>query len=185
MQKLFKHLKLVHQHRKYVRKICFKMGIFWRGIVHDLSKYSIQELKIAKYYNGKKSPHQQCRDEIGYSPSWIHHKHKNKHHYQYWQDDDEDNKIIPIKMPYKYCIEMFCDMVGAGMAYSKDKWNTGSPIEYWEEHCIGKAIIHEETISLMNTLFSILKQYNTIDEFYVWYKKHKKEIKKRYETVIL
>lgn len=68
MQKLFEHLKLVHQHRKYVRKICFKMGIFWRGIVHDLSKYSIQELKIAKYYNGKKSPHQQCRDEIGYSP---------------------------------------------------------------------------------------------------------------------
>lgn len=88
-------------------------------------------------------------------------------------------------MPYKYCIEMFCDMVGAGMAYLKDKWNTSSPIEYWGKHCIGKAIIHEETISLMNTLFSILKQYNTIDEFYFWYKKHKKEIKKRYETVIL
>ena len=84
MNKFFKHLKIIHTHRKYVRQMCFKMGLYWQGLVHDLSKYSPVELSIYKYYNGKRSPHQECREILGYSPSWIHHYHKNKHHYQYW-----------------------------------------------------------------------------------------------------
>ena len=68
MKNLFKHLKTVHTHRKYVRKACWKMGLFWQGLLHDLSKYSITELKICKYYTGTKSPHQACREMIGYSP---------------------------------------------------------------------------------------------------------------------
>ena len=84
MKNLFKHLKTVHTHRKYVRKACWKMGLFWQGLLHDLSKYSITELKICNYYTGTKSPHQVCREMIGYSPSWIHHYRRNPHHYQYW-----------------------------------------------------------------------------------------------------
>ena len=75
MGKLLKHLKTIRTHRKFVRKACFKMGLFWQGILHDLSKYSIEELKMCKYWTGKGSPHQACRDAIGYSPSWIHHYH--------------------------------------------------------------------------------------------------------------
>lgn len=82
--KLFKHLKTIRIHRKYVRKICFKMGIPWQGLVHDLSKYSPTELSICKYWTGTKSPHAVCRSVLGYSPSWTHHYHKNKHHWQYW-----------------------------------------------------------------------------------------------------
>ena len=56
MNKLFGHLKTIRIHRRYVRKMCFKMGIPIQGLLHDLSKYSIIELTQCKYYTGKKSP---------------------------------------------------------------------------------------------------------------------------------
>lgn len=84
MSNLSKHLKTIRVHRKYVRKACFKMGLIWQGLTHDLSKYSFKELSIAKYYTGTRSPHAVCRDRYGYSPSWQYHYHRNKHHWQYW-----------------------------------------------------------------------------------------------------
>ena len=39
----FGHLKTVHKHRKYVRKYCFRCGLYKRGLLHDLSKYSPTE----------------------------------------------------------------------------------------------------------------------------------------------
>lgn len=84
MSNLSKHLKTIRTHRKYVRKACFKMGLYWQGLMHDLSKYSLKELSICKYYVGTKSPHQIARETIGYSPSWTHHYRRNRHHYQYW-----------------------------------------------------------------------------------------------------
>ena len=116
MKNLFRHLKTVHTHRKWVRKYCFKMGLYWQGLTHDLSKYSLTELSMCKYYTGKGSPHQVAREVLGYSPSWIHHYHTNKHHFQFWWDEDEEGKIIPMKMPYKYLLESFCDMLGASKA---------------------------------------------------------------------
>ena len=95
-QKFFKHLHLVNTHRRYVRKMCFKMGIPWRGLVHDLSKYSIKEFSIYKFYNGKQSPHEIARKELGYSPSWLFHKAKNKHHWEYWLDNNGDSNFLPV-----------------------------------------------------------------------------------------
>lgn len=180
MNKLFKHLRTIHVHRKYVRRACFKMGLFYQGLVHDLSKYSLKELSIYKYYDGKMSPHQVCREQIGYSPSWIHHYHKNKHHYEYWLDDDADGKIIPIKMPYKYVVEAFCDMVGASMAYNPNNWQPKLVWNYWLAHCKGKDIRHEETSKLLEKLIWVLKTIG-YDRFFKWYKKNKKELKADYE----
>ena len=112
-----RHLQTIRKHRKCVRQACFKMGIPWQGLVHDLSKYSRAEMSITKYATGKKSPHAVARDELGYSPSWMYHYHRNKHHWQYWLDmEDWPDKVVPVKMPYKYVIEMFCDFIGAGKA---------------------------------------------------------------------
>ena len=44
MTNLIKHLKTVHKHRKWVRKYCFKMGLYWQGLTHDLSKYYLTGL---------------------------------------------------------------------------------------------------------------------------------------------
>ena len=172
MGKLLKHLKTVRTHRKYVRKMCWKMGLFWQGLVHDLSKYSITELKIAKYYGAGKSPHQWCREQIGYSPSWIHHYHKNKHHWEYWLDDDENAKIIPIKMPYKYVIESFCDIVGASKAYGGKDWKPDAIWNYWVTKCKGKRIMNEESEYLVEKLIWNLKEMGE-ENFLKWYKSTK------------
>ena len=184
MGKLFKHLKTVHNHRKYVRKMCWKMGLFWQGLLHDLSKYSIPELKMCKYWDGKKSPHQSCREAIGYSPSWIHHYHKNKHHFQYWWDEDELGKIIPIKMPYKYVIESFCDMVGASKAYNPKVWSPENVWVYWTTKCKGRRIMNAESEYLVEKLIWNLKEYGEA-RFIRWYKDAKKYLKESYEGGVL
>lgn len=179
--KLAKHIRIVMKHRKYVRQMCFKMGIRWQGIVHDISKYSLRELSIAKYYVGTRSPHAVARDEIGYSPSWIHHYHRNKHHWQYWLDiEDWPDKVIPVKMPYKYVIEMFCDFVGAGKAYNPGKWDASMPWAYWVDHCAGKRLMHSDSERLLKKLIWNLKKMG-MAEFLKWYKASRKDLREAYE----
>lgn len=180
MSKLIKHLKTVFIHRKYVRKMCFKMGIPWQGFVHDLSKYSIPEMRIAKYYTGKKSPHQVCREAIGYSPSWNHHYHRNRHHFQFWWDESETGEIIPVKMPYRYVIEGLCDMIGASKAYNRQNWDPKMLWDYWETKCKGKRIMHKESTYLTEKL--IWNYYQLGEErFLRWYKQAKSYLQKEYE----
>lgn len=180
MNKFFKHLKTIRTHRKYVRQMCFKMGLYWQGLVHDLSKYSPVEFSIYKYYTGKRSPHETCREELGYSPSFLHHIRCNKHHYYYWYDFSEDDKIIPVKMPYKYVIESFCDMVGASKAYNKDKWEPKLVWDYWETKCKGKRIQHAESQDLTQFLIWNFWQKGE-EEFCRWYKENKKKLQPDYE----
>ena len=181
MNKLLKHLKTIRIHRKYVRKTCFKMGLVWQGLTHDLSKYSFKELLIYKYWTGKKSPHQVCRETIGYSPSWIHHYHKNKHHFQYWWDEDEEGRIIPIKMPYKYVIESFCDMVGASIAYAGNinNWTPMAVWNYWQAKCKGKRIMNAKSSYLLEKLLWNLRELGE-EKFFEWYNDNKKYIEKKY-----
>lgn len=180
MKEFFKHLKIIRTHRKWVRKYCFKMGLFWQGLTHDLSKYSITELKICKYYTGKKSPHQVAREELGYSPSWIHHYHTNKHHFQYWWDEDEEGKIIPMKMPYKYIMESFCDMLGASKAYNPNNWAPEMLLNYWENKCRGKRIQHKESEDFLDYLIMQLVADGE-ENFFEWYNDIKDLLKTEYE----
>ena len=47
------HIKTVHKHKKNVRRACFRMGLYYQGIVHDLSKFSPTEfIPSVKYYSG-------------------------------------------------------------------------------------------------------------------------------------
>lgn len=181
MKNFFKHLKIIRTHRKFVRKACFKMGLFWQGLMHDLSKYSFTEMKICKYYTGKKSPHQVARETIGYSPSWIHHYHTNKHHFQYWWDEDEEGKIIPMKMPYKYIMESFCDMLGASKAYNPENWAPELLLSYWENKCKGKRIQHKDSEAFLDYLIMQLVA-NGEENFFEWYNDCKDFLKSTYET---
>jgi len=181
MSNLSKHLKTIRTHRRWVRKYCFKCGLVWQGLTHDLSKYSITELSIAKYYTGKKSPHQTCREAIGYSPSWNHHYHINKHHFQYWWDEDELGKIIPVKMPYKYVIESFCDMLGASKSYNPKEWKPEMLWSYWENKCKGKRIMHGESVYLLEKLLWNLYE-NGEEWFFDWYKQSKNWLEKQYNS---
>lgn len=88
------HFHLVNKHRFTVLKLCIKAGIPFRGLLHDLSKYSpIKFFESAKYYNGKGSPISVCKTKNGYSKAWLHHKGRNKHHQEYYLKDKKNKKI--------------------------------------------------------------------------------------------
>lgn len=186
------HLKTIRIHRKAVRKACFQMGIPWLGLIHDLSKYSKVEMQIAKWYIGTRSPHDEARDELGYSPSWYHHKNKNKHHWEYWLDFNgavEINgemyiKPQPVKMPYKYVIEMFCDFVGAGKAYNKTKWTVHDPLLYWKKACEGKRIMHRDSQNLFVFLLQAMNDAENEKAFYKQYRQNAKHLKFLYSMPI-
>jgi hypothetical protein len=153
------------------------MGIPLQGLLHDLSKYSPAELKIAKYYTGTLSPHDQARKELGYSPCWCHHRNRNKHHSEYWVDSFEKNNAV--KMPYKYVIEMFCDFIAAGKAYNKEAWTVETPWNYWVNKCQSR-ILDFETEYLFEKLLWNLHEMETERNFYIWYKQAKNYLKEHY-----
>lgn len=128
------HLKTVHKHRKMVRKLCFKCGLYWQGLTHDLSKYSYIEFwRGVKYFTGKGSPHIGERAEYGYSEAWIHHHNRNKHHAEYWCDI-KDGKSVPISIPLKYLAEMICDRVAASKVYLGEQYTDSAPFDYYMTH---------------------------------------------------
>jgi hypothetical protein len=134
-KRFFGHWTTVRQHRKVVRRLCFKCGLFWQGLIHDLSKYSPTEFwNGVKFYTGTHSPHYGERDAYGYSKAWLHHKGHNKHHAEYWQDIRPNGTTEPIEMPLKYLIEMVCDRVAASMVYLGDKHTNDAPLRYYESH---------------------------------------------------
>ncbi len=133
--KALKHFCVVTHHKYVVFKLCIKAGIPWRGLVHDLSKYSITEFANGvKYFNqGKGSPISVEKKTMGYSKAWLHHKGRNKHHPEYWYDvTAEISKPI---MPFKYACEMICDQLAAGIVYQgKKNWTKEYQLSYWEKH---------------------------------------------------
>lgn len=129
--KFFKHLSTVARHRRAVRRLCFKCGLYRQGILHDLSKYGRTEfVRGVKYYQGYRSPHARERELFGYSEAWLHHKGRNKHHFEYWTDFADGHKVF-VEMPAKYLAEMICDRVGATKIYLKDKYTDGAPLDYF------------------------------------------------------
>ena len=133
-QRFWGHLRTVRKHRKMVRKLCFKCGLYWQGLTHDLSKYSHTEFwNGVKYFTGTASPHVGERKVKGYSDAWLHHHNRNKHHAEYWIDI-VDGKSAPVQMPLKYLTEMVCDRVAASMIYLGDNYTDASPLEYYNSH---------------------------------------------------
>lgn len=132
VSKAVKHLGLVNRHRWMVFKLCAKAGIPYRGLVHDLSKYSITEfLESVKYYNGSRSPIEFVKKDKGYSKAWLHHKGRNKHHAEYWYDNNAPEPM-PI-IPYKYQVEMLCDNLAAGITYNGKRWKNDTQLNYWNK----------------------------------------------------
>lgn len=127
----FKHFRTITHHRHLVIRICFRLGIGFQGLFHDLSKYSYTEFHSgAKYYAGVRSPNAIEREKFGYSRAWLHHKGRNRHHFEYWYDVSIVGKYVPLKMPIRYLKEMFADRIAASKTYQKEKYTDASALNY-------------------------------------------------------
>lgn len=171
------HLKTISQHKWLVLRYCFSIGLYWQGLIHDLSKYSPAEFKIGvKYFKGNRSPNAVERTIKGYSSAWLHHKGRNKHHWEYWIDyaQTETASLVSIEMPVKYVVEMFCDRVAASKIYRKKNYRDSDPYDYYRRFK-DYQLMHPETRLLLEKMLICLKDKGEREAFMMI----RKEILKR------
>lgn len=141
------HFMTITKHRHMVMRMCFKIGLYRQGLMHDLSKYSPTEfIRGCIYYQGFKSPNNKEREVKGFSQSWLHHKGRNRHHFEYWLDYDhvDPSRFSGMPMPRKYIAEMICDRIAACRVYEKEKYSENSPLDFFLRGK-GKELMHPET----------------------------------------
>lgn len=166
---LFKHIALVIKHKNKVLVNCAKCGLLYRGIVHDISKFSPAELfESARHYQGNRSPIGACRRATGVSYAWLHHKGRNKHHIEYWLDPD--CPVTPL-MPYKYAVECVCDKIAATKTYAGKEYTDSKPMEHWQRYG-NKVDGNPKTMEFIERVFEDLSLHG---EKYVLNKKYMKK----------
>ena len=154
-----KHFITITKHRHMVIYHCFKAGIGFQGLFHDLSKYSPSEfIPGAVYFQGNRSPNEGEREAAGFSKAWMHHKGRNKHHFEYWTDYDHNTKKMQgMPIPDKYIKEMFCDRVAASKIYQGSNYSDDSSLKYFEWGRDRRAtLIHEDTSRKLEFLLKML-----------------------------
>lgn len=161
---VWKHFSTITKHRWKVRSGCFKVGLIWQGLTHDLSKYSPTEFWVGvRYYQGTRSPNNAEREDIGYSSAWLHHKGRNKHHYEYWIDynshtsGDGEDVMVPVPMPDKYIAEMIMDRIAASKVYRGKDYVDSDPRDYYWKGT-QNAPLHDHTRSTLLKYLDMLAE---------------------------
>lgn len=94
-----KNIKYLLKHKYYVAIACFKYGLYWQGITHDL-------------------------DKLFTNKTCAEHHRTAKHHWEYWEDDPfnkmlvfyQGEEFVATPIPEKYLLEMLCDWWGSWKA---------------------------------------------------------------------
>ena len=157
--KAWNHFKTITRHRWLVCKGCFKIGLYWQGLTHDLSKYSNAEFSVgARLWTGTRSPNSIERELNGYSEAWMHHKGRNKHHYEYWTDlSRSTGKYESFPMPRRYLAEMIMDRIAACKVYQGNEYTDASALCYFE-NSREKWLMCEELKQQLTFLLTMLKE---------------------------
>ena len=155
---LWKHFYTITKHRTLVMFGCFRVGLYWQGLTHDLSKYAPEEFLIgAQYYQGNRSPNAAEREDKGYSEAWMHHKGRNRHHYEYWTDMNRVTRNYEsVPMPRKYLVEMVMDRRAACMTYQGKDYTDASALIYFDKSR-EKSLMHEQTRQELGYILTMLR----------------------------
>ena len=164
--KPWQHLKTITHHKRLVMQGCFRVGLYWQGLTHDLSKYSPTEfLNGARYYQGTRSPNNAEREDKGYSEAWMHHKGRNRHHYEYWTDMNRATKNYEsLPMPRKYLAEMVMDRRAACMTYQGKNYKDDSALIYFQNG-LEKDKMHPRTRRELNYILTMLAEQGEKETF--------------------
>lgn len=75
----WKNVLYILNHKINVLVECWKEGLYFQGITHDLSKFSPKEFfpYAKKFFSGKQLNEV---DELRWRYAWLNHQHENKHH---------------------------------------------------------------------------------------------------------
>ena len=164
--KPWQHFCTITKHKWLVMQGCFRVGLYWQGLTHDLSKYSPVEFwNGARYYQGNKSPNTAERDDKGYSEAWMHHKGRNRHHYEYWTDMNRQTRNYEsIPMPRKYLVEMVMDRRAACMTYQGKAYKDDSALVYFDRSR-EKDLMHPRTNKELRHILVMLAEKGEKETF--------------------
>ena len=156
------HFRTVTEHKIQVMRHCFAVGLYYQGIMHDMSKYMPSEfLEGCRYYqDGKRSPNNGEREAKGYSFAWMHHKGRNRHHFEFWTDYAAkpmkgQHPVGAVQMPRKYVAEMLMDRIAASKTYLKEDYTRHEPLKYFQKGK-GKHLMHPQTSRELERMLKIL-----------------------------
>lgn len=100
---------------------------------HDSSKYLPDEYEAYdKYFYNSNAYHMTHETLQNFNKAWLLHIHRNPHHWQYWVliNDDPEEGIDILDMPYDYIIEMICDW----WSFSWAKGDLFEIFKWYDEH---------------------------------------------------
>lgn len=153
MRRYWKYLMYVVRHKWFVMMACFRHGLIWRGLTHDLSKFRPSEfIPYAKHfyapnggpaiqYNGNGySKDEDEKQDLNFDKAWLSHIHRQPHHHQHWRLFQDDGTVKVLDMPEQYIGEMVCDWIGAGKAQGY-----GDNTKNWYEHNKEKIVVSAKT----------------------------------------
>ena len=151
------HFLTILKHKRIVGSYCFRAGLYYQGLTHDLSKFSPTEFLVGvKYFQGTRSPNNAEREHTGVSSAWLHHKGRNKHHYEYWIDysvnPDDAYVLAGGQMPRRYVAEMIFDRVSAAKVYQGSRYTDDQPLAYFLRSRDRCWFIHPVTLRHMEGL---------------------------------
>ena len=156
------HFRTVTEHKIQVMRHCFAVGLYYQGVMHDMSKYMPSEfLEGCRYYqDGKRSPNNGEREAKGYSFAWMHHKGRNRHHFEFWTDYAAkpmkgQHPVGAVQMPRKYVAEMLMDRISASKTYLKEDYTRHEPLKYFQKGK-GKHLMHPQTSRELERMLKIL-----------------------------
>ncbi len=151
------YLKYVIRHKWFVLVECWKMKLYWRGLIHDWHKFLPDEfIPFARHF---RFGIQTGRDNTGYykpvntgDPDFdlacLRHRHRADHHWQYWITPTAED-MVAHEIPINCVIEMFCDWIGAGKA-QKTKG-----VVAWYKTNKDKMILHPRTREFLEMLIGL------------------------------
>lgn len=157
--KAWRHFKTITYHKWLVLQGCFRVGLYWQGLTHDLSKYSPTEFRVGiQYYQGNRSPNGAERQDRGFSTAWIHHKGRNRHHFEYWTDlNRSTGRYESVPMPRRYLAEMIMDRRAACMVYEGASYTDRSALAYFERS-LDKTLMHPTLQQELGFLLEMLAE---------------------------
>jgi hypothetical protein len=144
-----RYLWYVIRHKWYVFLACWRVGLVWHGLTHDLSKFLPSEfIPYARHFYGEGA--KEWRDRTGYykptdtgdAPfdfAWLLHQKRNRHHWQWWILPEDEGGVKVLPMEDVSLTEMICDWKGAGLAQGKPD------IRAWWDANNHKMQLHRDT----------------------------------------
>jgi hypothetical protein len=153
MKTYIKYFCTIARHKWEVLKLCFAVGLYRQGVMHDLSKFSSAEFfRAARHFNGTAAQKKNDR----FALAWQHHKHYNPHHWEYWLDV-KAGKLTALPMPAKYEAELVIDWIAAGKVYNAKKWDYTEPYKFWKKR--KDMILHADTARNLENYFLLIQRH--------------------------